>query len=431
MKINYLMLLGCLLASMSLPNMNTARGQEGSLTEQETIEDQDSEFQEDDEDLTVWNVNEEIKEKVGNLYFYAYLSEDEESSWITKVEQINKQKMFSLVFPDKIKGASVCKIGSAYNNPDYDAIFNIWGDNVEPFHEVDGYREMPSGITSIKLPDTLVELEPATFCGFRDLISIQIPDAVTEIGYDTFYKCIRLKKIIFPASLESLTFSAFENCKSLDTIQISKESKKYQFKAGMLLSKDGKELVWVQPKIDKLVIPYGVKTIGESATRYSYVKNIYIPASVVSIKHWAFTSDSIRSITISDKNMNYTKSSSCIYDKLTHSLVVAICTDGKITLPKEVFYIAGSFSVAGKPIQELTIPKTFKGFTADWHPLKFESEGYIYFQSETPPEAVKGSFLSFTNYKVPRKSLGIYKKWYYDTEGITDDTDAYTKIIGY
>ncbi len=431
MKTRYLMLIGCLLVSMSLPHMNTVRAQEINPSGHETPEDQDNSIEEGDEASTIWNTTEEIKEKSGNLYFYAYLSKDGESSWIIKVEKINKQRLSSLVFPDTIKGASVCKIGSAHNNPDSDAMFNIWGDNVEPYHEVDGYKKMPSGITSIKLPSTVAEIVPVTFCGFRDLISIQIPDAVTEIGYDTFYNCIRLKKVIFPACLESMTFSAFEKCTSLDTIQISKESTKYQCKAGMLLSKDGKELVWVQPKIEQLTIPYGVRTIGERATQFSYVKNISIPESVLSIEDWAFTSNSIRSIQISDKNMYYAKSSNCIYDKLTHSMVVAICTDGNFVLPKEVLYIARNFSVAGKPIQKLTIPKTFKRFTKEWYPYKFKSDGCIYFQSETPPEAEKGSFIPFTKYMVPRKSLEIYKKWYYDTENITDDTDAYTEIIGY
>jgi hypothetical protein len=411
--------------------MNTVRAGESNPSGQEITEDQDSSIEEGDEASTIWNITEEIKEKSGNLYFYAYLSEDGESSWIIKVEKINKQRLSSLVFPDTIKGASVCKIGSAHNNPDSDAMYNIWGDNVEPYHEVDGYKEMPSGITSIKLPGTVAEIVPVTFCGFRDLTSIQIPDAVTEIGYDTFYNCIKLKKVIFPASLESMTFSAFEHCKNLDTIQISKESTKYQFRSGMLLSKDGKELVWVQPKIEQLTIPYGVRTIGERATELSYVKKISIPESVLSIKDRAFNSNSIRSIQISDKNRYYAKSSNCIYDKLTHSMVVAICTDGNFILPKEVYYIAKNFSVAGKPFKKLTIPKTFKRFSEEWYSCKFESEGCIYFQSETPPEAEKGSFMPFTKYMVPRKSLEIYKKWYYDTEGITDEFDAYTEIIGY
>lgn len=425
------MLIGCLLANMSLPHFNTAGGQEGSLAAQETMGVQCSNLQEDDEDLIVWNVTEEIKEKAGNLYFYAYLSEDGESSWITKVEQIKKQKLNSLVFPDDIKGAPVCKIGSARNREDSDMMSNIWGNSVEPYHKVDGYNDMPSGITSIKLPDTVTEIVLATFCGFRELTSIQIPDAVAKLGYATFYNCNKLKKVIFPAALESMEFSAFEKCKNLDTIRISKESTKYQCKDGMLLSKDGKELVWVQPKIDQLTIPYGVRTVGERATEYSYVKNIFIPESVLSIEDWAFNSNSIRSIKISDKNKYYAKASNCIYNKLTNCMVVAICTDGKITLPKEVFYIARNFSVAGKYIKEITIPKTFKRFMTGSYSNKFEFSVCVYFQSETPPEAEKGSFISYARYMVPKKSLNVYKKWYYDTEGITDSHDAYTEIVGY
>lgn len=406
-------------------------GQEGRLTAQETMKVQCSSIQEDNEKSTIWNTTEEIKEKSGNLNFYAYLSKNKKSCWIIRVEQIKKQKLNSLVFPDIIKGASVCKLGSAYNNPEIDALFNIWGDNVEPFHEVDGYEEMPSGITSIKLPDTVAEIEPVTFCGFRELASIQIPDAVTNVEYYTFYNCNKLKKVIFPACLEYMKFSAFENCKSLDTIQISKESTKYQCKDGMLLSKDGNNLVWVQPKIDQLTIPYGVRTIGERATEYSYVKNIFIPESVLSIKDWAFNSDSIKSIKISDKNKYYAKSSNCIYNKLTNCMVAAICTDGRITLPKEVFYIAKNFSVAGKDIQELTIPKTFKKFITGWNSNKLKFGGCIYFLSETPPEAEKGSFIYYARYMVPKKSLNVYKKWYYDTEGITDSSNAYTDIVGY
>lgn len=190
----------------------------------------------------------------------------------------------------------------------------------------------------------------------------------------------------------------------------------------MLLSKDGKTLVWVQPKLAKLNIPNGIKTIGTDAFTYSYVTEISIPKSVTSIKNCAFNSSKIKKITVSSSNTRYGKSGNCIYSKKTHHLVVGICTDGTLTLPSKVHYLVNNVSIAGKYVEKLILSSSFKGFKEHWYDNTKYTGVNIYLKTKTPPAAEKGSFDSFS-YFVPKGSLDAYTQWYEDIEG--EDSDSF------
>lgn len=77
--------------------------------------------------------------------------------------------------------------------------------------------------TSIKLPKTLIMLGSRDSYGalFGDtLTSIDLPEGLIEIGEKTFKRCHNLSNIQFPSTLRKIGASAFEGCDSLTTLTI-------------------------------------------------------------------------------------------------------------------------------------------------------------------------------------------------------------------
>lgn len=98
------------------------------------------------------------------------------------------------------------------------------------------------------------------------LTSVKIIDSVTTIGDDAFYGCTSLTSITIPSSVTTISKSTFYDCNSLTSI----------------------------------TIPYGVTTIGEMAFQFCRsLTSITIPSSVTTIDNQAFYGcKSLESVTI-------------------------------------------------------------------------------------------------------------------------------------
>ena len=79
---------------------------------------------------------------------------------------------------------------------------------------------LPSYITSIVIPDSVVSIGEGAFAYCSNLISIVIPDSVTSIGSYAFLVCTGLTSIVIPDSVTSIGDYAFENCTGLTSIEI-------------------------------------------------------------------------------------------------------------------------------------------------------------------------------------------------------------------
>ena len=88
-------------------------------------------------------------------------------------------------------------------------------------------------LTSVKLPDTLVELSSyrGSFMGCVKLASINIPDGVTALGIETFSGCRSLRALELPESLTEIGTCCFEGCAKLTTIKGGVAVKKIGAKA--------------------------------------------------------------------------------------------------------------------------------------------------------------------------------------------------------
>lgn len=75
-------------------------------------------------------------------------------------------------------------------------------------------------VTSVILPDTVVEIAREAFSGCTGLTSINIPEGVKKIYYYCFENCSALTDITLPSTLEELEEGAFDDCSSLTSIDI-------------------------------------------------------------------------------------------------------------------------------------------------------------------------------------------------------------------
>ena len=147
-------------------------------------------------------------------------------------------------------------------------------------------------LTSISIPEGVVEIGDYTFWGCYSLTSIRIPESVTSISEGAFQACYRLTSITLPSTLTSIGNSAFYGCSSLTSITIPEGVTEIDYGAFegcdnlAAFYGDGNNYYEIVDNGRALLVDGG-KTLlayAPANTATSYV----IPGSVTSIGGWAF-----------------------------------------------------------------------------------------------------------------------------------------------
>ena len=128
--------------------------------------------------------------------------------------------------------------------------FNTSGDVLYDYFGTEATIEIPSGITSLA-KDTYGW--GGAFSGHSGVTSIKIPDSVSEICARTFYECVNLKHVDLPDSLTEINDGMFSGCKNLVEISIPDK-----------VTKIGDSAFYGCSSLSELVIPEGVTEIGEN-----------------------------------------------------------------------------------------------------------------------------------------------------------------------
>ena len=117
------------------------------------------------------------------------------------------------------------------------------------------------------------------------ITEIEFSEGIKEISDNSFRKPQTLQKIIIPKSCEKVGIGCFLDCPALTTFEVKTGNMKYKAENGSLLSRDGKQLVYVPAgKTGEYSVPNNVEEIMPSA--FSNCKNmtkITIPVSVAKI----------------------------------------------------------------------------------------------------------------------------------------------------
>lgn len=373
--------------------------------------------------------NEVIYLTDGAFTYEGYLSENRTECRIRSVYiDASKGSTKKIIFPAQIQDIPVTSIGAEVrSDEEYDDDFkNIFGQWVEPWHDIDGYNESMKDIQAVTIPDSVKVLGAATFSGMRELKTIKLSKSIKTIPSYAFYHCKSVKEVALPAAMEQMEYGAFSECEALKTLSIPKNNKKFMVQNNILLSKNKKNLLWVAPAQRSVQIPNTVRTVCTNALVDSKAKQLHIGKNVSKIEMSALDCASVSKVTIDKKNKTYAKKGSCIYKRKTGALAVGIVKKQKFIVNKKIKYIPDEISLCGygKGLYVIDFAASVKKMKSNWidlcnteyNALDNKRKTKIYFRSAKPPKIIitDSAIASFpTNVRlyVPRKSVKSYKKW--------------------
>lgn len=186
---------------------------------------------------------------------------------------------------------------------------------------VSGYTDAATG--EVIIPETVkingktftvTSIKENAFAFARSITAMRLPSTVTLISRGAFLYCSQLRDITIPESVIEIGAEAFDGCSSLASV----------------------------------ALPEGVRTIGAGAfMSCSELIALDIPASVTSIGEDVVSGcKKLESITVAEKNLNYTSVDGVLYNKDVTELIV--CPAGSLKkdfrIPETVkSVLAGSF----------------------------------------------------------------------------------------
>ena len=380
---------------------------------------------------TKWNTNKSVTKEENGIKYSAYLTEDGKESWIYQIKL--SKKVTKLTLPKEVDQAKLTRVGfgkELYNKgEDEDAYQNLFGDTIEPWHNC--YGDMSNDdknkqtIQEIVFPNTVNQIEAASFTGMTKLRELKMPEQITKVPSYAFAKCTVLSKVTFSKNMQSIASSAFLHSNQVKTFSCPKSNKTFAVKKGMLMTKSGKTLVLVPNKMKKIRIPTSVKTVKAKAFNGSQATSIVIPKSVKKIEAKALSSKKVTKVSLSSKNKIYKMANNCIYRKSDGLLVGVIAKTKKVSIPSKVKVIDDTVSVMGKigTKNQVHIPKSVKKVVEDW--MFFGDSATVYFHGTKPPVIVskfKGNEFTalpiFNKVYVPKKAKKTYIKWAKDRDGL-------------
>lgn len=119
----------------------------------------------------------------------------------------------------------------------------------------------------------LKEIPDCLFEDCKRLQEINIPEGVETIGSEVFDSCTNLRKITFPSTLKSLQSTTYK-CKNIEELDFSKVH---------LLEEIPDNFIGENCKIETLVIPVGVKIVGDEFASSKSIREVYVPYTVEDI----------------------------------------------------------------------------------------------------------------------------------------------------
>ena len=136
-----------------------------------------------------------------------------------------------------------------------------------------------SGLTSVTIPNNVMNIGNAAFNSCVGLTSVTIPNNVTSIGDGAFYGCSVLTSVTIPNSVTSIGEGAFADCSSLTSVTIPNG-----------VTDIGRMLFNGCGGLTSVTIPNSVTSIGECAFAGCIsLTSVTIPNSVTAIGESAFS----------------------------------------------------------------------------------------------------------------------------------------------
>lgn len=137
----------------------------------------------------------------------------------------------------------------------------------------------------------------AMLASCEKLKRIVLPLQTTKIEADAFRNCSSLHTIEVPTLVESIKTSA--GCTALAEINVQAGNSHYCSKDGVLLSGDGKSILWFpMGKKGEYTLPSTVTTVGDYAFRNCRIETFRFADGLTSIGKYAFYNSSVKEVSL-------------------------------------------------------------------------------------------------------------------------------------
>ena len=137
----------------------------------------------------------------------------------------------------------------------------------------------------------------AMLASCEKLKRIVLPLQTTKIEADAFRNCSSLHTIEVPTLVESIETSA--GCTALTEINVQAGNSHYSSKNGVLLSGDGKNILWFpMGKEGEYTLPSTVTTVGDYAFRNCRIETFHFADGLTSIGKYAFYNSSVKEVSL-------------------------------------------------------------------------------------------------------------------------------------
>lgn len=137
----------------------------------------------------------------------------------------------------------------------------------------------------------------AMLASCKKLKRIVLPLQTTKIETDAFRNCSSLHTIEVPTLVESIETSA--GCTALAEINVQAGNSHYSSKDGVLLSGDGKNILWFpMGKEGEYTLPSTVTTVGDYAFRNCRIETFHFADGLTSIGKYAFYNSSVKEVSL-------------------------------------------------------------------------------------------------------------------------------------
>jgi len=189
-------------------------------------------------------------------------------------------KASKINIPAKIEDMPVVEIGGKFLDSYWlSGVFDFLITSItipNTVKKIDGYDVFgafkSTDITSITLPNGLIEIGPHVFAGTK-LTSITIPNSVTTIGKNAFSGS-GITRITLPDSVTKIEYEVFRSCEALTEVRLSDN-----------LTEIPNDAFVACRKLQKVNLPKNLKKIGNHAFQYcEELTELTIPDSITSLE---------------------------------------------------------------------------------------------------------------------------------------------------
>ncbi|MDD4316459.1 MAG: leucine-rich repeat protein, partial [Clostridia bacterium] len=142
----------------------------------------------------------------------------------------------------------------------------------------------------LSLPDSLESIEMETFAANAALISINIGanSALEGIGERAFADCVKLQSLTVPMYVSDFLLSTVAGCSAITDILVHEDNETYFDINGVLYA--DKALIYypLGREANDFIVDASAQTIGHLAFAGSKIKNLYLPAGILSAEADSF-----------------------------------------------------------------------------------------------------------------------------------------------